>query len=62
MWLLSKAFNNKVPENLKEPFYRDHEVCISTYILSLIFRNINSIYDINLLKYIYEESCQSWTT
>ncbi|XP_023310472.1 patronin isoform X3 [Anoplophora glabripennis] len=24
-WLLSKAFNNKVPENLKEPFYRDHE-------------------------------------
>lgn len=26
-WLLSKAFNNRVPENLKEPFYRDHEVC-----------------------------------
>jgi hypothetical protein len=25
-WLLSKAFNNKVPENLREPFYRDHEV------------------------------------
>ncbi|XP_037918503.1 patronin isoform X26 [Hermetia illucens] len=24
-WLLSKAFNNRVPENLKEPFYRDHE-------------------------------------
>ncbi|XP_045470911.1 patronin isoform X19 [Harmonia axyridis] len=24
-WLLSKAFNNKVPENLKEPFYRNHE-------------------------------------
>ncbi|CAH1117780.1 unnamed protein product [Phaedon cochleariae] len=24
-WLLSKTFNNKVPENLKEPFYRDHE-------------------------------------
>ncbi|XP_065163737.1 patronin isoform X3 [Atheta coriaria] len=24
-WLLSKAFNNKVPDNLKEPFYRDHE-------------------------------------
>ncbi|XP_044267987.1 patronin isoform X10 [Tribolium madens] len=24
-WLLSKAFNNKVPENLREPFYRDHE-------------------------------------
>ncbi|XP_050505728.1 patronin isoform X2 [Diabrotica virgifera virgifera] len=24
-WLLSKAFNNKIPENLKEPFYRDHE-------------------------------------
>lgn len=25
-WLLSKAFNNRVPENLLEPFYRDHEV------------------------------------
>ncbi|XP_071052762.1 patronin isoform X4 [Onthophagus taurus] len=24
-WLLSKAFNNKVPENLSEPFYRDYE-------------------------------------
>ncbi|XP_044752936.1 patronin isoform X10 [Coccinella septempunctata] len=24
-WLLSKAFNNKVPENIKEPFYRNHE-------------------------------------
>nr|CAD7568139.1 unnamed protein product [Timema californicum] len=24
-WLLSKAYNNKVPDNLKEPFYRDHE-------------------------------------
>ncbi|XP_074040441.1 calmodulin-regulated spectrin-associated protein patronin isoform X3 [Leptinotarsa decemlineata] len=24
-WLLSKAFNNKIPENLREPFYRDHE-------------------------------------
>ncbi|KAF5275691.1 hypothetical protein FQA39_LY06803 [Lamprigera yunnana] len=24
-WLLAKAFNNKVPENLQEPFYRDHE-------------------------------------
>uniref|UniRef100_A0A1B6FVT7 Patronin n=1 Tax=Cuerna arida TaxID=1464854 RepID=A0A1B6FVT7_9HEMI len=24
-WLLSKAFNNRVPENIKEPFYRDHE-------------------------------------
>jgi len=24
-WLLSKAFNNRVPDNLKEPFYRDHE-------------------------------------
>ncbi|XP_067007915.2 patronin [Anabrus simplex] len=24
-WLLSKAYNNRVPENLKEPFYRDHE-------------------------------------
>ncbi|CAG9134719.1 unnamed protein product [Plutella xylostella] len=25
-WLLSKAFNNRVPDNLQEPFYRDHEV------------------------------------
>ncbi|KAF4530993.1 hypothetical protein B566_EDAN009737, partial [Ephemera danica] len=24
-WLLSKAFNNRVPDNLREPFYRDHE-------------------------------------
>lgn len=24
-WLLSKAYNNKVPENIREPFYRDHE-------------------------------------
>uniref|UniRef100_A0A8D8UT09 Patronin n=1 Tax=Cacopsylla melanoneura TaxID=428564 RepID=A0A8D8UT09_9HEMI len=24
-WLLSKAYNNKVPENVKEPFYKDHE-------------------------------------
>ncbi|KAK0179121.1 hypothetical protein PV327_007941 [Microctonus hyperodae] len=24
-WLLSKAYNNRVPENLREPYYRDHE-------------------------------------
>lgn len=24
-WILSKAYNNRVPENLREPFYRDHE-------------------------------------
>uniref|UniRef100_A0A0K8SS01 Short spindle protein 4 n=1 Tax=Lygus hesperus TaxID=30085 RepID=A0A0K8SS01_LYGHE len=24
-WMLSKAFNNRVPENLQEPFYRNHE-------------------------------------
>ncbi|VVD01964.1 unnamed protein product, partial [Leptidea sinapis] len=24
-WLLSKAFNNRVPENLQEPFYRDNQ-------------------------------------
>ncbi|XP_073995235.1 calmodulin-regulated spectrin-associated protein patronin isoform X19 [Rhodnius prolixus] len=24
-WLLSKAFNNRIPENLLEPFYRNHE-------------------------------------
>lgn len=26
-WLLSKAYNNRVPENLREPYYVDHEVC-----------------------------------
>ncbi|CAB3360060.1 Hypothetical predicted protein [Cloeon dipterum] len=24
-WLLSKSFNGRVPDNLREPFYRDHE-------------------------------------
>ncbi|KAL1123806.1 hypothetical protein AAG570_001577, partial [Ranatra chinensis] len=24
-WILSKAFNNRVPDNLREPFYKDHE-------------------------------------
>lgn len=24
-WILSKAYNNRVPENQREPFYRDHE-------------------------------------
>ncbi|XP_055386908.1 patronin isoform X28 [Condylostylus longicornis] len=24
-WLLSKAYNNHVPDNIQEPFYRDHE-------------------------------------
>ncbi|XP_026472192.1 patronin-like [Ctenocephalides felis] len=24
-WLLAKAYNNRVPENMREPFYRDHE-------------------------------------
>ncbi|XP_012262826.2 patronin isoform X7 [Athalia rosae] len=24
-WLLSKAYNNNVPDNLREPYYRDHE-------------------------------------
>lgn len=24
-WILSKSFNNQVPDNLKDPFYRDHE-------------------------------------
>lgn len=41
-WMLSKAFNNHVPENLKEPFYRDHEV------------NINShFYKIQLMQYSF---------
>ena len=25
-WLLSKAYNNKIPEELVDPFYKDHEV------------------------------------
>lgn len=25
-WLLSKAYNNKVPEELQDPFYKDHAV------------------------------------
>lgn len=24
-WILSKAYNNRVPDDLREPFYRDHE-------------------------------------
>lgn len=24
-WLLSKAYNNRVPEQIREPFYTDHE-------------------------------------
>lgn len=24
-WLLSKAYNNRVPEKLRDPYYRDHE-------------------------------------
>lgn len=24
-WILSKAFNNRVPENQRDPFYIDHE-------------------------------------
>lgn len=30
-WLLSKAYNNKIPEELSEPFYKDHEVRNSNY-------------------------------
>jgi len=25
-WLLSKAYNNRIPENVIEPFYKDHDV------------------------------------
>lgn len=32
-WLLSKAYNNKIPEELSEPFYKDHEVSNSNYII-----------------------------
>lgn len=24
-WILSKAFNNRVPDNLRDPFYKDHD-------------------------------------
>lgn len=24
-WILSKAYSNRVPDNLKEPFFKDHE-------------------------------------
>jgi len=27
-WLLSKAYNNRIPENVIEPFYKDHDVSI----------------------------------
>jgi len=27
-WLLSKAYNNVIPENISEPFYKDHDVII----------------------------------
>ena len=29
-WLLSKAYNNRIPDKLKEPYYRDHEVRFET--------------------------------
>jgi hypothetical protein len=25
-WLLSKVYNNRIPENVIEPFYKDHDV------------------------------------
>lgn len=25
-WILSKAYNNRIPENIVEPFYKDHDV------------------------------------
>ncbi|XP_026726757.1 uncharacterized protein LOC113493134 [Trichoplusia ni] len=35
-WLLSKAFNNRVPDNLQEPFYRDHEVSLNIQLFPLL--------------------------
>lgn len=38
-WLLSKAYNNRIPENVLEPFYKDYDVsyliviCISRSLL-----------------------------
>lgn len=36
-WLLSKAYNNRVPDNLREPYYRDHEVKNIYYYFFLFF-------------------------
>jgi hypothetical protein len=34
-WLLSKSYNNRVPEKLREPYYRDHEVSFNNVIINL---------------------------
>lgn len=49
-WILSKAYNNRVPENQREPFYRDHEgqdhlkpqVCLANPIFGGIFEKISN--------------------
>lgn len=33
-WLLSKAYNSRIPENFIEPFYKDHDV--SNVIISIL--------------------------
>lgn len=35
-WLLSKAYNNRVPEKLREPYYRDHEVSFDLIFLFIL--------------------------
>lgn len=36
-WLLSKAYNNRIPENIIEPFYKDHDVSIKSNPMSCVF-------------------------
>ncbi len=40
-WLLSKAYGHQVPEDVKEPFYRDLEVC-----RQLFFRVVVVVFDV----------------
>lgn len=37
-WLLSKAYNNRVPENLREPYYVDHEVRVPKQNLAIFIK------------------------
>lgn len=32
-WLLAKAYNHKTPQELREPFYKDHDVSKKNVIL-----------------------------
>lgn len=37
-WLLSKAYNNRIPENVIEPFYKDHDVSIKYSYIIIYYR------------------------